>query len=142
LRRLTHDVEADVKLLKRLFERTNGLAANDGQLERLKKLLTGDLKGKKVLICSTFKDTTRYLHQRLTEDNKFLADAGNPTIRRIDSGNHPSERGHIIAQFAPVASGIYPHPPPHRGSGNRQNMHRFSQPADGPGFARQVESSQ
>ena len=28
-----------------------------------------------------------------------------PAIRRIDSGNHPNERGHIIAQFAPVASG-------------------------------------
>src|SRR5207253_11189957 len=32
--------------------------------------------------------------------------AGSPAIRRIDSGNHPSERGHIIGQFAPVASGL------------------------------------
>lgn len=106
LRRLTHDVEADVKLLKRLYERTEGLAANDGKLERLKGLLAGDLKGKKVLIFSTFKDTTRYLHKQLTEDGKFLKAAGNPAIRRIDSGNHPNERGHIIAQFAPVASGL------------------------------------
>src|SRR6266478_5386154 len=36
LRKLTHDVEADVKLLKSLYERTEGLAANDGKLERLK----------------------------------------------------------------------------------------------------------
>src|SRR5207244_6490583 len=63
------------------------------------------LKGKKVLIFSTFKDTTRYLHRRLTEDAKWLKVAGNPHIRRIDSGNHPDERGHIIAQFAPAASG-------------------------------------
>src|SRR6266436_4587976 len=35
----------------------------------------------------------------------WLKAAGNPHIRRIDSGNHPEERGHIIAQFAPVASG-------------------------------------
>ena len=105
LRKLTHDVEADVKLLKGLYERTEALAAKDGKLQRLKELLAGDLKGKKVLIFSTFKDTTRYLHRRLTEDAKWLNAAGNPHIRRIDSGNHPDERGHIIAQFAPVASG-------------------------------------
>jgi superfamily II DNA or RNA helicase len=106
LRKLTHDVEADVKTLKSLYERTEGLAADDGKLERLKKLLVGDLKGKKVLIFSTFRDTTRYLHKRLTGDAKFLKAAGNPSVRRIDSGNHPNERGHIIAQFAPVASGL------------------------------------
>jgi hypothetical protein len=59
----------------------------------------------KVLIFSTFKDTTRYLHRRLTEDAPWLKAAGSTRIRRIDSGNHPDERGHIIAQFAPVASG-------------------------------------
>ncbi len=106
LRRLTHDVEADVKLLKSLYQRTESLAANDGKLERLKELLAGDLKGKKVLIFSTFKDTTRYLHKRLAGDAKFLKAAGDPHIRRIDSGNHPNERGHIIGQFAPVASGL------------------------------------
>jgi superfamily II DNA or RNA helicase len=105
LRKLTHDVEADVKLLKGLYERTEALAAKDGKLGRLKELLAGDLKGKKVLIFSTFKDTTRYLHRRLTEDARWLKAAGNPHVRRIDSGNHPDERGHIIAQFAPVASG-------------------------------------
>ncbi len=106
LRKLTHDVEADVRLLKRLYDRTERLAANDGKLERLKELLAGNLHGKKVLIFSTFKDTTRYLHKRLSEDATFLNAAGNPAIRRIDSGNHPNERGHIIAQFAPVASGL------------------------------------
>jgi superfamily II DNA or RNA helicase len=105
LRKLTHDVEADVKALKGLYERTEALAAKDGKLQRLKELLAGDLKGKKVLIFSTFKDTTRYLHRRLTEDAKWLKQTGTPHIRRIDSGNHPDERGHIIAQFAPVASG-------------------------------------
>jgi SNF2 family DNA or RNA helicase len=110
LRRLTHDVEADVKLLKSLYARTEGLAASDGKLERLKELLAGDLKGKKVLIFSTFKDTTRYLHKRLTADAKWVKLAGNPHVRRIDSGNHPNERGHIIGQFAPVASGL-PSPP-------------------------------
>ncbi len=105
LRRLTHDVEADVKTLKGLCERTEALAAKDGKLERLRELLAGELKGKRVLVFSTFKDTTRYLHRRLVEDAKWLKSAGNPHVRRIDSGNHPDERGEIIAQFAPVASG-------------------------------------
>jgi superfamily II DNA or RNA helicase len=105
LRKLTHDVEADVKTLNSLYERTEALAAKDGKLERLKKLLAGDLKGKKVLIFSTFKDTTRYLHRRLTQDARWLKTADDPHVRRIDSGNHPDERGHIIAQFAPIASG-------------------------------------
>jgi SNF2 family DNA or RNA helicase len=129
LRKLTHDVDADVKTLKSLYERTEALAAKDGKLERLKELLAGDLKGKKVLIFSTFKDTTRYLHRRLTQDAQWLKSAGNPHVRRIDSGNHPDERGHIIAQFAPVASGRNPHPsplplgegagnPPPQGAGN------------------------
>jgi superfamily II DNA or RNA helicase len=104
LRRLTHDVEADVKTLRSLYERTEALAAKDGKLERLKELLAGELKGKKVLIFSTFKDTTRYLHRRLTQDGSWLKRAASPHVRRIDSGNHPDERGHIIAQFAPVAS--------------------------------------
>jgi SNF2 family DNA or RNA helicase/HKD family nuclease len=104
LRRLTHDVEADVKTLRSLYKRTESLAAKDGKLERLKELLTGELKGKKVLIFSTFKDTTRYLHRRLTQDTDWLNRAENPHVRRIDSGNHPDERGNIIAQFAPVAS--------------------------------------
>ena len=128
LRKLTHDVEADVKLLQTLYQRTEGLAARDGKLERLKTLLETPpdqvafqtklgspvygLKGKKVLIFSTFKDTTRYLHRSLTSDSEFLKSAGSPSIRRIDSGNHPKERGHIIAQFAPVASGLK-EPPPH-----------------------------
>ncbi len=105
LRKLAHDVEADVKLLKSLYERTEVLAANDGKLQRLKELLAVDLKGKKVLLFSTFKDTTRYVHRRLTQDANFLKAAGNPHIRRIDSGNHPEERGHILAQFAPIGSG-------------------------------------
>jgi superfamily II DNA or RNA helicase len=106
LRKRMHDVEADVKTLQGLYERTEALAARDGKLGRLKDLLAGDLRGQKVLIFSTFKDTTRYLHRRLTEDGSWLNQAGSPHIRRIDSGNHPDERGHIIAQFAPQAHGV------------------------------------
>src|SRR5947208_2980942 len=42
LRKLMKDVEADVDLLKKLYGRTEALAAKDGKLERLKELLAGD----------------------------------------------------------------------------------------------------
>jgi superfamily II DNA or RNA helicase len=107
LRDLRRDVEEDVRLLRRLFELTEGLAERDGKLERLKELLAGELRGNKVLIFSSFKDTSRYIHRRLTgqECQAWREVAGSPTIRRIDSGNHPDERGHILGLFAPVANG-------------------------------------
>ena len=79
LRRLMNDVEADVKLLKSLYDRTEALAAKDGKLERLKELLSGDLNGRKVLISSTYKATTRYLHRRRTEDGKWLEGGWKPS---------------------------------------------------------------
>lgn len=107
LRKLRDHVEEDIALLKRLYEETEPLLAGDGKLERLKELLAGDLKGRKVLIFSSFKDTSRYVHRQLTSAScsTWRASAGNPHIRRIDSGNHPDERGHILGLFAPVASG-------------------------------------
>ncbi len=107
LRRLNHDVEEDVLLLRNLFERTESLAKQDGKLARLMELLATDLKGKKVLIFSSFKDTSRYIHRELTGVSRaaWRRSAGDPEIRRIDSGNHPDERGKSLELFAPIASG-------------------------------------
>jgi superfamily II DNA or RNA helicase len=106
LRKLSHDVEADVELLKTLYAKSEALTEKDGKLARLKKLLAGELKGRKTLIFTTFKDTARYLERRLTDAStkSWSRSAGQPQIRRIDSGNHPSERGHILACFAPIGS--------------------------------------
>jgi superfamily II DNA or RNA helicase len=106
VRKLVRDVEEDVQLLRQLHERSEQLAASDGKLQRLKELLAGELKGRKVLIFSTFKDTSRYVHRELTAEScaSWRATAGDPYIRRIDSGNHPNERGRILGLFAPVAN--------------------------------------
>ncbi|MEO8493531.1 MAG: helicase-related protein [Planctomycetota bacterium] len=105
LRRLTHDVERDVDLLRNLYDQTASLAKSDGKLARLKELLAGELKGRKVLIFSSFKDTSRYVHRSLAGDAGWLAATDDPHVRRIDSGNHPDERGGILSQFAPIGSG-------------------------------------
>ncbi len=110
LRDLKHDAEEDVRLLRDLLQRTEPLASADAKLHRLKDLLATELKGQKVLIFSSYKDTSRYVHKELTKDEAAVwrESAGSPTIRRIDSGNHPDERGHILGQFAPVANGKEP----------------------------------
>ncbi|NQT40175.1 MAG: helicase [Planctomycetes bacterium] len=107
LRKLRRDAEEDVQILRKLYTETASLAAKDGKLERLKELLAGDLKGRKVLIFSSFKDTSRYVHRELTSqaNTPWWQEAGEPLIRRIDSGNHPDERGHILGLFAPIANG-------------------------------------
>ena len=119
LRKLRRQVEQDIELLRGLYERTAAIAAADGKLERLKHLLATGLKDKKVLIFSSFKDTSRDLHRQLTavESADWRRQAGNPHIRRIDSGNHPEERGAILAQFAPAGQ---------RKRGNRRAADRHS----------------
>jgi superfamily II DNA or RNA helicase len=107
LRKLTHDVEKDVELLRKLYDRTEALIDKDGKLARLKGLLGKQLKGRKVLIFTSFKDTARYLERRLKDDTDraWQRAAAGLNIRRIDSGNHPGERVNILACFAPVGSG-------------------------------------
>ncbi len=106
LRKLRNEVEADVELLRDLYSRTEELARRDEKLEVLKNLLAGNLKGRKVLIFSSYKDTARYVERQLT--GATCADwrkrAGDPHIRRLDSGNHPDERTAVLKLFAPVAN--------------------------------------
>lgn len=82
---MNHDVEEDVRLLRQLYERTEPLFNDDAKLARLKELLAGELRGRKVLIFSSYKDTSRYLFSELTADRgkTWRKGAGNPAIRRI-----------------------------------------------------------
>src|SRR5690606_23986140 len=95
---LAKAVEADIHILEDLHEQVEPLVAKDAKLKRLKDLLAGELKGHKVLIFTSFKDTARYL-QRGLDDEAWLKRAGRPHVRRIDSSNHPDERMGIVASF-------------------------------------------
>jgi superfamily II DNA or RNA helicase len=111
LRRLHKAVQHDVHVLTEVWDKVKGIGiAHDTKLERLKDLLTGDLKGQKVLIFSYYKDTARYLFRHLGDPNsadasKFRKQAGNVNVRRMDSGNHPDERVKTVQAFAPKANG-------------------------------------
>ena len=111
LRKLHRAVQHDVHVLTEVWNRVKGIdAKHDTKLARLKKLLTEDVKGQKVLIFSYYKDTARYLYRHLGDPDspdavKFLKQAGDITMRRMDSGNHPDERVKIVQTFAPKANG-------------------------------------
>jgi superfamily II DNA or RNA helicase len=102
LRQLHDALQHDVDVLTDIWHSISHITpAQDAKLVELKALLSGPLKSQKVLVFTYYKDTARYLHQELTGDETFLAAAGRPNIRRIDSGLSPKDRGGVIAAFAP-----------------------------------------
>ncbi|HEY2589793.1 MAG TPA: helicase-related protein [Tepidisphaeraceae bacterium] len=100
--RLRGDVESDLRILRDLKSRIAPLAKQDAKLDELKSKLAGEMKGKKTLIFTSYRDTARYLEEAL-KDKAWLRAAGEPHVRRIDSANHPDERMGIVAAFAPEA---------------------------------------
>jgi superfamily II DNA or RNA helicase len=111
LRRLHEAVQHDVEMLSEIWRRVKDIGPEgDAKLARLKDLLSKDLRGKKVLIFSYYKDTARYLYRHLGHpDNPqavaFSKKLGNVAVRRMDSGADPKERFRIIQGFAPKANG-------------------------------------
>jgi superfamily II DNA or RNA helicase len=112
LRRLHDAVQEDIELLQGIWHRVRDLSPDrDAKLARLKGLLaSGDLRGKKVLIFTYFKDTARYLYRQLGHPDEAAARAfreslGGVQIRRIDSGADRRERARLIEEFAPIANG-------------------------------------
>ncbi|MBI2986883.1 MAG: helicase [Deltaproteobacteria bacterium] len=111
LRKLHDAVQHDVDVLSQIWQRVKDIKpAKDAKLTRLKELLSKELKGKKVLIFSYYKDTARYLYRHLGHpDNPdavaFCKKLGGITVRRMDSGADTKERQRIIQGFAPKANG-------------------------------------
>lgn len=106
-RRLHRALAQDIEALTEIWYAIHNIDfADDAKLQQFKTLLQTDLKGQKLLIFTYYKDTARYLYRALTsEKNKpWLEEMGNPTIRRIDSGANPKDRGRLVERFAPIAS--------------------------------------
>jgi superfamily II DNA or RNA helicase len=111
LRRIDRAMKHDVKILTRIWERVKDIKPErDAKLQRLKDLLRGELKGRKVLIFTYYKDTARYLYRHLGHpDNHaaqaFCAELGGLRVRRMDSGADAKERVRIVEAFAPRSNG-------------------------------------
>jgi len=108
-------VSEDVKVLDSVIRKLEKIESQeDDKLKELKKLLIGELKGKKVVIFTYFKDTARYLYhqlggrledgKRLPEGESFLKELGHERISIVDSIVDPEERKDRIIRFAPEAN--------------------------------------
>ncbi len=108
-------VGEDVKVLDGVIRKLEKIEAQeDDKLKELKKLLIGELKGKKVVVFTYFKDTARYLYhqlggrledgKRLPEGESFIRELGHERISIVDSIVDPGERKDRIIRFAPEAN--------------------------------------
>jgi superfamily II DNA or RNA helicase len=105
LRRLRAAMRHDIEVLTEIWDRIQVITPErDAKLQRVKALLSGDLRGKKVLVFTYYRDTALYLYRQLTDDDAFLKAAGDPRITRMDGGVSPQDRAQRIARFAPVAN--------------------------------------
>src|SRR5712691_2449611 len=109
LKRLHNDLRRDFEALRSIWHEISTITADrDAKLARLKELLAGELKGQKVLLFTYYKDTARYLYHELSGDDPAAAawqvEAGEPRIRRMDSGADARERARLVAEFAPRAN--------------------------------------
>jgi len=100
---LQHDVEALTAIWNQIKDIT---PEHDAKLKKLKSLLSNELKGKKVILFTYYKDTARYLFHELGGDKgkPFRDTIGNPLIKRMDSGASPKERAAHVEAFAPKAN--------------------------------------
>ncbi len=108
LRRLHQALQDDVDALTRIWLDIRNLTPErDAKLLRLRQLLGDELRDQKVLLFTYYKDTARYLYRELSSEKAgaWRASAGDPKIRRMDSGAAPAERGKLVAAFAPQSNG-------------------------------------
>src|SRR5713226_7072740 len=107
LKRLHNDLRKDVDALREVWREIAAITpTGDAKLAQLKHLLAGELRGQKVLLFTYYKDTARYLYRQLCDPAAapWRADAGEPHIRRMDSGVDARERAKLVTQFAPRAN--------------------------------------
>lgn len=109
LQRLRSDLRKDIAALQAIWQRIATITpAQDAKLTRLKELLAGELRGQKVLIFTYYRDTARYLYKHLGDTDPetvaWRASAGNPHMRRMDSGADAKERARLVSAFAPRAN--------------------------------------
>jgi superfamily II DNA or RNA helicase len=107
LQKIHKSLQHDIEILTEIWYKIKDIRPeNDTKLSRIKDLIGKELKGKKVILFTYYKDTARYLYRELTGEREaeFREKAGNPHIRRIDGGFSPDERIKIIQAFAPKAN--------------------------------------
>lgn len=108
LKKLHRALQKDIEIFSNIWQRIKDISPEkDAKLARLKSLLENELRGKKVLIFTYYKDTARYLYRELGMEKgaQWRKSIGNPNIRRMDSGAATKERSRLIHEFSPQSNG-------------------------------------
>ncbi len=105
LRKLQRHLQKDIDTMTEIWHLVRPIIPEkDAKLQELKHRLANELKGKKVLVFSYFKDTARYVERQLVQDTEWWKRAGRPTLHRLDSGTKTGNRDSVIRRFAPKAN--------------------------------------
>ncbi len=107
-RSLHRDLTNDIEALTDIWYQIRDISyEDDAKLQTFKQLLQNELRGKKVLVFSYYKDTARYVYRALMQEEnaEWQENMGDPVIRRIDGGASPADRVRLVAMFAPKAQG-------------------------------------
>ncbi|HEX6640746.1 MAG TPA: helicase-related protein, partial [Thermoanaerobaculia bacterium] len=91
--------------LERVARMLGALAgAPDTKLAALERLLDGSLRGRRVIVFTQFRDTARYLHDRLSRRFRCaLIDGAGAML-----GKAVAERASVVRRFAPMANEARP----------------------------------
>lgn len=105
LQKLNDALDQDLGTLDGIFDRVRPIKPEDDKkLQRLKEIMAGEMKGKKLLVFTSYKDTAHYLFKQVTEDKKLMEALGNPNIREIHGGTDAETRKRIVQGFAPKSN--------------------------------------
>lgn len=110
LRRMHEALTDDKRILSKIWDRVGKIRPkDDAKLAKLKDMLANEVRGKKVLIFTYYKDTARYLYSQLgnldnAEAVAFQKKLGEVTVRRMDSDADPKERSRMVRLFAPKSN--------------------------------------
>jgi superfamily II DNA/RNA helicase len=105
LQMLNDALDADLGTLNEIYSLVRPIKPEeDRKLSRLKELLSTELKGKKVLVFSSYMDTANYLHKQVTGDAALMTAMGDRTIRVIHGGTDLDTRRRIVQGFAPKSN--------------------------------------
>lgn len=113
LRAIRRELERDMKALDSILDMVAIVQSQadettrDAKLAEVKKLLSEDLCGQKVLIFSYYRDTAQYLYEALLEDESWQTTWNPPPVVEVIHGTtdaHRRER--LVKRFAPTANSI------------------------------------
>lgn len=94
---LSKELKVDYQIFEDILQKLEAILLNDDKMQVLTYILTSCLKNKKVLIFTQYKDTARYVYNKLKSNIQDL------NIEVIDGSNKANKQD-IINRFAPKAN--------------------------------------